>query len=39
VVCAKPIDEKRLDAVPWTPYCLEHAQQFEPARVLRTPTL
>jgi DnaK suppressor protein len=24
-----PIEEPRLQAVPWTPYCLEHARQFE----------
>ncbi len=22
----KPIEEKRLDAIPWTPYCIEYAQ-------------
>jgi DnaK suppressor protein len=24
-----PIEAARLDAVPWTPYCLKHEQQFE----------
>ncbi|HJW01324.1 MAG TPA: TraR/DksA C4-type zinc finger protein, partial [Arthrobacter sp.] len=24
-VCGKPIAEGRLEARPWTPYCLEHA--------------
>jgi DnaK suppressor protein len=34
-----PIEEKRLQAVPWTPYCLKHQQQFEAERQTRTPTL
>src|SRR5262245_27069901 len=25
----EPIDEKRLEAMPWTPYCLEHQQKLE----------
>jgi DnaK suppressor protein len=29
VVDGRPIDEKRLEAVPWTPYCLEHQQELE----------
>lgn len=29
VVDGKPIEEKRLEAEPWTPYCLEHQQQRE----------
>jgi RNA polymerase-binding transcription factor len=33
-----PIEEKRLDAVPWTPYCLEHEQLLE-ASASKTPTL
>jgi DnaK suppressor protein len=33
----QPIEEKRLEAVPWTPYCLKHQQQLEPAT--RIPTL
>jgi DnaK suppressor protein len=37
VVDGKPIEEKRLEAVPWTPYCLKHAEQS--AATLRTPTL
>lgn len=24
----KPIEEKRLDALPWTPYCIEYAQSI-----------
>jgi DnaK suppressor protein len=29
IVDGEPIETKRLDAVPWTPYCLKHEQQFE----------
>jgi DnaK suppressor protein len=32
-----PIETKRLDAVPWTPYCLRHQSMQEPAS--RPPTL
>jgi DnaK suppressor protein len=34
-----PIEEKRLDAVPWTPYCLKHEQLLEAASGLKTPSL
>jgi len=34
-----PIEERRLEAVPWTPYCLKHEQRRESAASLRTPTL
>jgi DnaK suppressor protein len=34
-----PIEEQRLEAVPWTPYCLKHAQRLEDAASTRTPTL
>lgn len=34
-----PIEEKRLEAVPWTPYCLKHEQQLEASSGSRTPTL
>jgi DnaK suppressor protein len=34
-----PIEERRLEAVPWTRYCLKHAQQLEVAASSRTPTL
>ena len=27
IECGREIDPKRLDAVPWTPYCREHAPQ------------
>jgi DnaK suppressor protein len=29
VVDGKPIETKRLEAEPWTPYCLEHQQRLE----------
>ncbi len=34
-----PIEEKRLEAVPWTPYCVKHQQQLEASSGSRTPTL
>jgi len=34
-----PIEEKRLQAVPWTPYCLKHQRLLEAASRPRTPTL
>jgi len=34
-----PIEEKRLEAEPWTAYCLRHQQQLEAAGRLQTPTL
>jgi DnaK suppressor protein len=39
VVDGGPIEEPRLEAVPWTPYCLKHAQRLEVAGSPRTPTL
>jgi DnaK suppressor protein len=38
IVDGGPIEEQRLEAVPWTPYCLKHAQRLEVASS-RTPTL
>jgi len=32
-----PIEEKRLEAVPWTPYCVRHQTEIEGA--VKTPTL
>src|SRR5215467_7233444 len=29
IVDGEPIDPKRLDAVPWTPYCAKHQQLLE----------
>ena len=34
-----PIEEQRLEAVPWTPYCLKHAERLEIAASSRTPSL
>jgi DnaK suppressor protein len=39
IVDGGPIEEARLEAVPWTPYCLKHAQRLEAAASSRTPTL
>jgi RNA polymerase-binding transcription factor DksA len=39
IVDGGPIEERRLEAVPWTPYCLKHAQRLEVAASPRTPTL
>jgi DnaK suppressor protein len=39
VVDGGPIEPKRLEAVPWTPYCLKHQQLLEAASRPRTPTL
>ena len=39
IVDGAPIDEKRLEAVPWTPYCLEHQAELEERARIRTPTL
>jgi DnaK suppressor protein len=34
-----PIEEKRLDAVPWTPHCLKHEQLLEAPSASKSPTL
>lgn len=39
IVDGGPIEEKRLEAIPWTPYCLRHEQQLESSEQLDTPTL
>lgn len=39
VVDGGPIEEKRLEAEPWTPYCARHARQRESSRPPRTPSL
>ena len=39
VVDGAPIEPKRLDVMPWTPYCLKHQQLLEAAARPRTPTL
>ena len=35
----EPIEEKRLNALPWTPYCLRHQQEVEDVATSRKPTL
>jgi len=35
----EPIEEKRLNAVPWAGYCLQHQQENEAAAAGRKPTL
>src|SRR5262245_20013983 len=39
VVDGEPIDAKRLEASPWTPYCFKHAQFLEATARPKTPTL
>jgi DnaK suppressor protein len=39
IIDGEPIEEQRLEAVPWTPYCLKHAQGREVAAGSKTPTL
>lgn len=34
-----PIEEKRLEAMPWTPYCLKHQQQMEGPEAARSATM
>lgn len=39
IVDGRPISEKRLKAIPWTPYCLKHEKGLELSRGTQTPTL
>jgi len=39
IVGGEPIEEKRLDAVPWTPYCMKHERLLEASSGSKTPTL
>ena len=39
VADGEPIDEKRLEAVPWTPYCRKHQSELEERAGTRTPSL
>jgi len=39
IVDGEPIEDRRLEAMPWTPYCLKHEQGLEVAASSRTPTL
>ena len=38
-VDGKPIEEARLEAMPWTPYCLKHQESIEATDPPRMPTL
>jgi len=39
VVDGQPIEEERLEAMPWTPYCMRHQQLREGTGPSRTPSL
>jgi RNA polymerase-binding transcription factor len=39
IVCGAPIEEKRREAAPWTPFCRKHQEEIERRQQLRTPTL
>ena len=39
VVGGERIEDKRLEAVPWTPFCLKHQEELEIRQPRRTPTL
>ena len=39
VVDGGPIDTKRLDAVPWAPYCIKHQRLLEAASRPKPPTM
>ena len=39
VVDGGPIEEKRLEAIPWAAYCLKHEKLLETSQSVATPTL
>jgi DnaK suppressor protein len=39
LVDGEPIEEKRLQAMPWTPYCLKHQKLLEAENPTRTSTI
>ena len=39
LVDGEPIEEKRLESVPWAPLCLKHQEEREQAEGLQTPSL
>lgn len=39
LIDGEPIDERRLDSVPWASYCVKHQDEREQAEGLRTPSL
>jgi RNA polymerase-binding transcription factor len=39
VIDGGPIEEKRLQSIPWTPYCLKHQQELEEQARTQTPSM
>lgn len=39
LVDGNPVEEKRLQAMPWTPYCMKHERLLEQENPRRMPTL
>jgi DnaK suppressor protein len=39
LVDGEPIEEKRLQAMPWAPYCIKHQEQLEARNPVRTSTI
>ena len=39
LIDGEPIQEKRLEAIPWTGYCVRHQQELEDVDSARKPTL
>jgi DnaK suppressor protein len=39
IVDRGPIEAKRLEASPWTPYCMKHQKLLEAAATPKTPTI
>jgi DnaK suppressor protein len=39
IVDGGPIEERRLEAVPWTPYCLKHEQLLDTSSPSKKPTM
>jgi len=37
IIDGEPIDETRLESVPWTPYCLKHQKEIEAKAGMGTP--
>jgi Rrf2 family nitric oxide-sensitive transcriptional repressor len=39
VIDGGPIEQKRLQSIPWTPYCLKHQQEIEERADTQTPSM
>ena len=39
VIDGGPIEQKRLQSIPWTPYCLKHQQELEEQARTQTPSM